>query len=777
MSIAVLKISFQGEFRRSIIETDITYDVVIRTISNLFPEAEDYSARYLDEEGDACTLCASSFQDFLAVSRAGNVRADAPKNKLILKLELVSVPNATAGPAQNSREQPLGTTAEALAPMMAQFIAGAKGLFKGKGKGKSPLQADDASAARSASVQHIGVVCDGCGASPIVGTRFKCTSCPDYDLCQGCHEKRTELHSGDCAAHEFQRIDEDMSQRDQYMAPPVPPMLAPMLGMFQNMAPMMAPMMSMFKGKGKGKNDTAAPDESSARSCSLLSPKKVASFMTAMLPKALSFVVGQDPQCLGQALTCALSVPKLRSLLDSMRSVLQKTEGLQHCVGCLDAALGGDVESAGQFLLSLLTGLDVLDFEQQIAVFEEFCNSWWGEFQDLMAAVEQFMPWAAWMLNHPHVICDGCGANPINGPRFKCQSCPDFDLCGECFAQKKSINDGKCADHDFHCIMTPGKGMCRKGMWRGKGMCGKGKRKAGDMDNEERKCSSTECKFQATWHPTHCCHACAAGQKSHGPMCEQCQQSSQVKMETCNGDTMSFPVEVADGRNLIIEWKRGENPVEAAAKFAQQHAIQQDELASIIDFICHAEQTVPIATNEKVDGEPTNDLVVEAMREADPPSSNEKIGDEAIEDVVEDEAMEAVSMEPKNTGQPTPSFQGKGHGPACKRQCVEREENEPAPLRFGFPVMLEDGRELLMEWTRGQDLEDVSKGFAQQHGLPDESVPRLLEAAMGMDNTPAALQQLKDMGFGLDEQVLRELLEISGNDIEKAVEMLMQQGA
>lgn len=34
---------------------------------------------------------------------------------------------------------------------------------------------------------HDGVACDGCGASPVVGTRHWCTTKPDYDLCDACY--------------------------------------------------------------------------------------------------------------------------------------------------------------------------------------------------------------------------------------------------------------------------------------------------------------------------------------------------------------------------------------------------------------------------------------------------------------------------------------------------------------------------------------------------------------------------------------------------------------
>jgi hypothetical protein len=48
---------------------------------------------------------------------------------------------------------------------------------------------------------HSGVVCDSCG-NTICGIRYKCSSCPDYDLCEAC-EKKPGVHD---PSHVFLKI-------------------------------------------------------------------------------------------------------------------------------------------------------------------------------------------------------------------------------------------------------------------------------------------------------------------------------------------------------------------------------------------------------------------------------------------------------------------------------------------------------------------------------------------------------------------------------------------
>ena len=53
----------------------------------------------------------------------------------------------------------------------------------------------------SNKIVHFGVKCDGCGKFPIIGSRFKCAVCDNFDYCEDCEEKLSEKHN-----HPFLKI-------------------------------------------------------------------------------------------------------------------------------------------------------------------------------------------------------------------------------------------------------------------------------------------------------------------------------------------------------------------------------------------------------------------------------------------------------------------------------------------------------------------------------------------------------------------------------------------
>merc|ERR1711879_678332 len=55
-------------------------------------------------------------------------------------------------------------------------------------------EAAQAIEAEFGQVVHTNVTCDGCGQEGIVGTRYKCTVCEDFDLCENCEPHHDRSH-------------------------------------------------------------------------------------------------------------------------------------------------------------------------------------------------------------------------------------------------------------------------------------------------------------------------------------------------------------------------------------------------------------------------------------------------------------------------------------------------------------------------------------------------------------------------------------------------------
>jgi len=117
---------------------------------------------------------------------------------------------------------------------------------------------------------------------------------------------------------------------------------------------------------------------------------------------------------------------------------------------------------------------------------------------------------------------------------------------------------------------------------------------------ECRACANPGCKFQATWHATHCCHACAAG-RGHGPKCERLEQSLEKELSIAAGseelkaDTEEMEVQAAevvrfslpmhcDGRELCMHWQSGDDLNEVAMAFAKEHGIPDMLVPQMVDF-------------------------------------------------------------------------------------------------------------------------------------------------------------------------------------------------
>lgn len=93
-------------------------------------------------------------------------------------------------------------------------------------------------------------------------------------------------------------------------------------------------------------------------------------------------------------------------------------------------------------------------------------------------------------------------------------------------------------------------------------------------------------------------------------------------------------MQLADGRNLQIQWMRGENPTEVAANFAQQHGIQEDEFATIVDFVRHAEAITSIPKQD------TAEVNAEEVQESNEEHNNKEENWNLVTDEPKDESTE-----------------------------------------------------------------------------------------------------------------------------------------
>ena len=61
---------------------------------------------------------------------------------------------------------------------------------------------------------HYNIKCDGCQMKPIIGNRYKCKDCKNFDFCENCYQKNKGIHK-----HEFKKLEKSVYGGPRYIPP------------------------------------------------------------------------------------------------------------------------------------------------------------------------------------------------------------------------------------------------------------------------------------------------------------------------------------------------------------------------------------------------------------------------------------------------------------------------------------------------------------------------------------------------------------------------------
>lgn len=170
-------------------------------------------------------------------------------------------------------------------------------------------------------------------------------------------------------------------------------------------------------------------------------------------------------------------LPTLAPALKPLAECASEVEGMKQFEERFRVLAGNRPESVdlGVLIVEVLRAIAAEPFHVRSRVVHTFVSAWLPKAEELLASwaadVNEWRPASGPLLHHG-VSCRACGSSPIEGPRFKCRSCDDYDLCSKCFLRKDEVHAG----HEFQSLLIPGKGG--KGFEKGLGK-GLGKRACG----------------------------------------------------------------------------------------------------------------------------------------------------------------------------------------------------------------------------------------------------------------------------------------------------------
>jgi hypothetical protein len=230
----VVKIKLADDTRRISFKQFPTFLQLKETLQKIFLHIniDDYVVKYQDEEDDLVTITSD-----LEVQEAFNVIGNkCLRITLFAKNSPPTVPKVEEkNPEQPEPEQPKSASVPPpcsfdnpfftqilnnpcvsqilnqnphIKSLLDPFLNASNFTFTSKSNPPSSEKKDGV-------VIHPRIVCDGCNMAPLVGVRYQCANCPDYDLCSACEAKGIHKDKG----HYFLKIDRPREGPACYIPP------------------------------------------------------------------------------------------------------------------------------------------------------------------------------------------------------------------------------------------------------------------------------------------------------------------------------------------------------------------------------------------------------------------------------------------------------------------------------------------------------------------------------------------------------------------------------
>jgi len=200
----VVKFQFGTDIRRVTTEKPFAWQEAADLVKNLFELNGGFVLKYKDEDGDVITVSTDRELDdaFRCMSPQNAIRFTVvPQAEKKANVNTSTNTNGQDRTVELDIDESLLPLIQTLIENFTPFLQGARSSGRWGGMRGCPFRGPQNSEPVPADA-HVGVRCDGCQVSPIRGIRWKCTVCPDYDLCERCDKEGVHRE------HTFQKIAE-----------------------------------------------------------------------------------------------------------------------------------------------------------------------------------------------------------------------------------------------------------------------------------------------------------------------------------------------------------------------------------------------------------------------------------------------------------------------------------------------------------------------------------------------------------------------------------------